>query len=94
MGNFIKIYFWQVISIGFNFAALFVVTPFLSSNQPIYGIYTIVISAYLFIAYADFGFLSSGMKYASESFALKNQKEEIVFYATKGFAQYWKPQRQ
>ena len=84
MNNFLKIYFWQVISIIFNFAALFVVTPFLSSNQQIYGIYTIVISAYLFISYADFGFLGSGMKYASESFALKNQKEEIEIIGFSG----------
>ena len=85
MGNFIKIYLWQVISILFNFAALFIVTPFLSSNPPLYGIYTIVISAYLFIAYADFGFLSAGMKYAAESFALKKQKEEIEIIGFSGF---------
>lgn len=85
MGNFIKIYLWQLISILFNFAALFIVTPFLSSNQPLYGIYTIVISAYLFIAYADFGFLSAGMKYAAENFALKKQKEEIEIIGFSGF---------
>jgi len=77
MNNFLKIYFWQVVSILFNFAAVFVVTPYISSNQPLYGIYAIVTSAYLFISYADFGFLSAAMKYASESFAQKNIVEEI-----------------
>jgi len=77
MGNFIKIYFWQVISILFNFAAVFVVTPYISSNQSLYGIYAVVTSAYLFISYADFGFLSAAMKYAAESFAKKNMEDEI-----------------
>ena len=77
MGKYIKIYFWQFISILFNFAAVFVVTPFISANQSLYGIYCIVIAAYLFISYADFGFLGAGMKFASESFAQKNIKDEV-----------------
>lgn len=77
MGKYIKIYFWQIISILFNFASVFIVTPFISSNQSLFGIYSIVIAAYLFISYADFGFLGAGMKYASESFAQKNMKDEI-----------------
>lgn len=77
MNNFIKIYFWQIVSLIFNFASLFVVTPYLSTNQSLYGIYTIVTSAYLFISYADFGFLSAGMKYAAESYAQKDYKSEI-----------------
>lgn len=87
MSNLIKIYFWQVISILFNFAAIFVVTPYISSNQALYGIYAIVTSAYLFISYADFGFLSAAMKYAAESFAQKNSINEIkvIGFATMVF---------
>jgi len=87
MNNFIKIYFWQVISILFNFASIFVVTPYISSNQALYGIYAIVVSAYLFISYADFGFLSASMKYAAESFAQKNILNEIkvIGFATMVF---------
>jgi O-antigen/teichoic acid export membrane protein len=77
MGKYIKIYFWQFISILFNFASVFVVTPYISSNQSLYGIYSIVTAAYLFISYADFGFLGSGMKYAAESYAQKNSRDEI-----------------
>jgi O-antigen/teichoic acid export membrane protein len=77
MNNFIKIYFWQVLSILFNFAAVFVITPFISSNQSLYGIYAVVTSAYIFISYADFGFLGAAMKYAAESFARKDQESEI-----------------
>lgn len=77
MKTFLKIYFWQVISIIFNFGAVFVVTPYISTNQSLYGIYMIVTSAYLFISYADFGFLSAAMKYASESYAKKDSKAEI-----------------
>ncbi len=75
--KYIKIYFWQAISILFNFAAVFVITPFISTNSNLYGIYTIIIAAYFFISYADFGFLSAGMKYASECFAQNNLKDEI-----------------
>lgn len=61
----------------FNFAAIFVVTPFISSNPSLFGIYSVVVAAYFFISYADFGFLSAGMKYAAESYAQKNLTDEI-----------------
>lgn len=77
MSNFLKIYFWQAISIAFNFASVFVVTPFISANQTLFGIYSIITAAYFFVSYADLGFLSAGMKYAAESYARKNLKEEI-----------------
>lgn len=77
MINYIKIYFWQVVSILFNFASVFIVTPYISSNQSLYGIYSIITAAYLFISYADFGFLSAGMKYAAESYAQNNKRDEI-----------------
>jgi len=77
LGKYIKIYFWQAVSLLFNFAAIFVVTPFISSNPSLYGIYSVVIAAYFFISYADFGFLSAGMKYASESYAQKSLTDEI-----------------
>lgn len=77
MLKFINIYIWQSISIMFNFAAVFVVTPYISAEPNLYGIYSIIIAAYLFISYADFGFLSAGMKYAAECFAQDKKQEEI-----------------
>ena len=77
MNNFLKIYFWQIISFAFNFSTLFIVTPFLSKQPNLYGIYIIITSGYLFISYADFGFLSAGMKYSSEYFAQNNLKQEV-----------------
>jgi hypothetical protein len=77
MLKYVKIYIWQALSILFNFAAVFVVTPYLSTQPNLYGIYSIVIAAYLFLSYADFGFLSAGMKYAAECFAQDRQKDEI-----------------
>jgi len=85
MKEFLKIYLWQFISLLFNFAALFVVTPYLSSNQSIYGIYTLVVSAYMFLSYADFGFLGAGMKFAAESYAQQNLKQEIKIIGFTGF---------
>lgn len=77
MLKYINIYLWQAVSILFNFAAVFVVTPFISAQPNLYGIYSIIIAAYFFISYADFGFLSAGMKYAAESFAQNKQQDEI-----------------
>lgn len=85
MAKYINIYIWQAISILFNFASVFVVTPFISSQPNLYGIYSIIIAAYLFISYADFGFLSAGIKYASECFAQNNQEDEIEVLGFAGF---------
>jgi O-antigen/teichoic acid export membrane protein len=85
MKQFLKIYLWQFISILFNFAAIFIVTPYLSSNQTIYGIYMLIVAAYMFLSYADFGFLGAGMKFASEYYAQKNLREEIKVIGFTGF---------
>jgi O-antigen/teichoic acid export membrane protein len=77
MLNFLKIYLWQFISILFSFASIFVVTPYLSSNTSLFGIYSLVTAAYIFLSYADFGFLSAGMKFASESYAQQDIRQEI-----------------
>lgn len=88
MGNFVKIYFWQIISIFFNFGNVFIVTPFISSNSILYGVYSILMSAYLFISYADLGFLGAGMKYASESYARKDREEEMRLLGFTGIVFY------
>lgn len=75
--NFVKIYFYQVLSIVLGFASLFIVIPFMSSNQTMYGIYSVCISITVFLAYADLGFLGAGMKYAAESYSNGNRKNEI-----------------
>jgi O-antigen/teichoic acid export membrane protein len=76
MKQFLKIYLWQGLSLISGFAAMFIVTPFLSLNQSYFGIYTFVASLSMFLSYADFGFLSAGVKFASEAFANNERKEE------------------
>jgi O-antigen/teichoic acid export membrane protein len=82
---FFKIYIWQLLSLISGFATMFVVTPYLTANLDSFGIYTFVISLNLFLSYADFGFLSAGIKYASEAFIKGDKKEEIEIL---GFVTY------
>lgn len=75
--NYLKVYLWQCLSITLNFLSMFVVIPQISSRPSMFGIYSICISITIFVSYADFGFMSSGFRYASESFAKNDLKREI-----------------
>jgi O-antigen/teichoic acid export membrane protein len=75
--NYIKIYFWKILSLLTGFLSLFIVVPHLSQNKELFGIYSLCISLTLYLSYADIGFLSAGQKYASEAFIKNNRKSEI-----------------
>ena len=83
--NYLKIYFWQGISIVLNLLSMFIVIPSLTENPSIYGIYIVCISANIFLTYADIGFAGAGYKYDAESFARKNLEEEIEIVGFIGF---------
>lgn len=75
--NYIKIYFWLTISLILNFLSMFVVTPMLTGNSIVYGVYMLCISSTIFLSYADIGFVGAGYKFASESYARGEHKEVI-----------------
>lgn len=75
--NYIKIYFWQGVSLVLNFLSLFIVVPYLTSNPAIYGVYTVCISISIFLTYADLGFIGAGQKYAAEYFTRNEREEEM-----------------
>lgn len=77
--NYIKIYFWQGISLCLRFLTLLIVIPFLSSEPKIYGVYAVCFSILIFLNYADLGFLKSSTKYAAESYTKGKRYEEIKF---------------
>lgn len=81
--NYINIYFFQTLSIVLGIVSLFIVVPYLSSDQNIYGIYSICLSTMIFFSYADIGFMNAGQKYAAECFARGERKEEMSYI---GFA--------
>ncbi len=83
--NYLKIYFWQGISIVLNLLSMFIVIPRLVNNPSTYGIYVVCISANIFLTYADIGFAGAGYKYASECFVQKNLEEEIKIVGFIGF---------
>jgi len=64
-----------------NLVSLFIVVPQLSGVPSIYGIYSICVSATIFLSYADLGFISACYKYASESFAKKDTVGEVKISA-------------
>ena len=68
-----------------NFVSMFIVVPKISSQPALFGIYSICISIAIYFSYADVGFVSSGTKYASESFAMNDLEEEIK---TVGFVSF------
>lgn len=61
----------------FSMLSLFIVTPKLTAMPAVYGIYSICLSLTFFLSYADIGFIGSAYKYASESYAKKQLREEI-----------------
>lgn len=75
--NYVKIYFWELSSMVMRFVTLFVVIPFLSKDQLIFGVYSICVSLGIFLNYADLGFLKATKKYAAESFIQGDRQSEM-----------------
>jgi O-antigen/teichoic acid export membrane protein len=77
LSNYLKVYLWQCLSIATSFLSMFVVMPQLSSRPSMFGIYSICLSITIFVSYADFGFMNSGFRYASESFVKGDLNTEV-----------------
>lgn len=75
--NYLLIYFWQSLSIILGFLSLFVVIPYLSTDKILYGTYSVCTSLTIFFSYADFGFISAGLKFAAEYFIQGERQKEI-----------------
>jgi O-antigen/teichoic acid export membrane protein len=74
--KYLQIYLWQGASFILSFLSMFIVVPFLTSVQEVYGIYTVCVSITIFLSYADLGFIGAGQKYAAEYFARNDRENE------------------
>tara|TARA_B100000965_G_scaffold28469_1_gene21085 strand:- start:2263 stop:3786 length:1524 start_codon:yes stop_codon:yes gene_type:complete len=80
--NYLKIYYWKLISVFSGFLSMVLVVPNISDDSVLYGIYMFIMSISLYLSYADIGFLSAGQKYSAEYFAnndIKNEKGVMGF---------------
>lgn len=75
--NYIRIYFWQSVSVLLGFASLFVVIPYISSNINLFGIFSVCCSLTILFTYGDLGFSSSCLKYAAEYYVKGQKYEEL-----------------
>jgi len=83
--NYLQTYVWKGIAILLNLASMFIVIPMITNNKVIYGIYSVCISTAMFLSYADLGFVSAGVKYAGESYAKGDHKDELKYFGFAGF---------
>jgi O-antigen/teichoic acid export membrane protein len=77
--KYINTYFWQFLAFLVRFISMFIVMPYLTKDPSTYGIYAACVSVTIFFGYADFGFMRSGQKFASENIGIENRNEEMRF---------------
>jgi O-antigen/teichoic acid export membrane protein len=68
-----------------NFLSMFIVIPFISSDQVVFGVYSVCISTAIFLSYADMGFVSAANKYAGESYAQGDRDQEVKLFGFSSF---------
>jgi len=83
--NYIQTYLWQGIAILLNLTSMLIVIPMITDNKIVYGVYSVCISTAMFLSYADLGFVSAGIKYAGESYAKGDHKDELKLFGFMGF---------
>ena len=81
----VSIYVTYFFSIVLGLISVFIVTPYLTSNKDIYGVYSICLSLTIFYSYADIGFTTSGLKFASEAYINKLYLREMSIIGFSGF---------
>lgn len=57
--------------------SMLIVSPFITSNKEIYGIYAVCLSLTVFFAYADIGFVSASLKFSAEAYIKGDKKLEM-----------------
>ena len=76
--KYLLIYLAQGTSMLLGMLSLFIVTPFITSNKEVYGVYAICVSLTIFFSYADIGFLGAAQKFSAESYIRGDRKEEMA----------------
>ncbi len=76
--QYFSILLWKSLVYIMGVFSLLIVTPTLTDQPKIFGIYSFCASLIVFFSYADLGFITSSRKFASEYVAKKKQKAEIA----------------
>jgi O-antigen/teichoic acid export membrane protein len=88
--KFFLTYIFKVFEYITAFLTLFFVTPKITGSLPlsVYGLYTGVLSLFVFLKYSDFGFLRASEKFACDQYLLNDKENETKILAFGVFIQF------
>lgn len=79
--QYFSIIFWKSLVYIMGVFSLLIITPQLTSQPKIFGIYTFCASIVIFFSYADLGFIAATRKFAAEYIIKKQLRSEIAITA-------------
>src|SRR5690554_6421553 len=79
--QYFSILFWKTLVYMMGVFSLLIITPQLTSQPKIFGIYAFCSSIIIFFSYSDLGFINAARKFAAESVAKRQLRQGIALTA-------------